>query len=103
MHIATKETLNLYRTTPTNIHYPVKVNVLLFPEKFTTAGQYADLLNNYLTLSPGAYICQITSFDIKISDSESKTIYTPELSIPFEVKENQISSLLGEFEVCINQ
>ena len=70
-------------------------------ETLTTAGEYSDLLNNYLTLEPGAYICQIESFDIKQIDGTLKQV-KPFIVVPVEVKENSKSALVGEFEVRIN-
>ncbi|GHU70831.1 hypothetical protein FACS189413_11710 [Bacteroidia bacterium] len=81
------------------IHYPVVMGITMIPESLITAGQYADLLNDYLNLQPGIYVCQIISFDIKTVSGELKTVYTPALSLPLEVKENIASVNLGEFEI----
>jgi hypothetical protein len=98
-HIDPKEIHGDYYVTEETIHYPVVVGVTMIPDSLTTAGQYADLLNNYLNLQPGAYVCQIVSFDVKTVSGELKTVYTPALSFPLEVKENTTSINLGEFEV----
>ena len=103
IYVGQKETVGRYRTTTENIHYPVIVNVQTSPENFDTAGQYADLLNNYFTLSPGNYVCEIKSFQVKERNGNPVTIYTPTLSFPLEVKDNVASTNLGEFEVLINQ
>jgi hypothetical protein len=63
------------------------------------AGQYADLLNDYLNLQPGIYVCRIVSFDFKTASGELKTVYAPTLSFPLEVEENRASVGLGEFEI----
>ncbi len=103
LHIEGKESSGNFRTTSTDIHYPVIMNVDVKPESFNTAGQYANLLNNYFTLSPGVYVCQIISFDIKTSSGITTTVYTPSLSFPLEVKENTTSSNLGEFAIPVKQ
>jgi hypothetical protein len=100
-HLYSKETLGDYLVTAQTIHYPVVMGVTMIPAQLTTAGEYADLLNNYLTLQPGIYVCQIVSFDVKTASGEWRTIYTPTISFPLEVKENMQSADLGEFEVEI--
>jgi hypothetical protein len=100
-HLLPKETYGDYRVTDQSIHYPVVMKMTMIPESLTTAGQYADLLNNYLNLQPGFYVCRIVSFDIKTVSGELKTVYTPTLSFPLEVPENKVSIHLGEFEVEI--
>jgi hypothetical protein len=98
-HLLSKETHGDYLVTNQSIHYPVVMEMTMIPESLTTAGQYADLLNNYLNLQPGFYVCRIVSFDIKTISGELKTIYTPTLSFPLEVLENKASIHLGEFEI----
>jgi hypothetical protein len=98
-HFSSKETYADYQVTKQAIHYPVVMEVTMIPESLTTAGQYADLLNDYLNLQPGIYVCQIVSFDIQTISGVLKTIYTPTLSFPLEVEENKVSVHLGEFEV----
>ncbi|MDR2085914.1 MAG: hypothetical protein LBP72_01945 [Dysgonamonadaceae bacterium] len=97
--LSAKEAYADYLVTDQPIHYPVSMEVTMMPQSLTTAGQYADLLNDYLNLQPGIYICRIVSFDIKTISGELKTIYTPMLSFPLEVEENKVSAHLGEFEV----
>ncbi len=101
MHLYGKETVGVYRATTEHVHYPVNINIQVKPEHFNTAGQYADLLNNYFTLVPGAYIVQIESFDIKTIEGNFQTIYTPSLSVPLIVESNSVSTNLGELEVII--
>ncbi len=101
LHLDDKETVGMYRTTTERIHYPVVMSVQLMPDSFTNAGEYSDLLNNYFTLSPGAYICQIESFDIKTTEGNFRKIHTPSLSVPLIVEANTVSANLGEIEVII--
>jgi hypothetical protein len=101
-HLYSKEIAGDYLVTEQTIHYPVVVGVTMIPENLTTAGQYADLLNDYLNLQPGVYVCQIVSFDVQTASGTLRTIYTPTLSFPLEVKENIASVNLGEFEVEVN-
>jgi len=100
-HIGSKEIYGNYFVTNQSIHYPVVMNVTMIPDQLITAGQYADLLNDYLNLQPGVYVCQIVSFDIATISGKWETVYTPWLSFPMEVKENIISANLGEFEIEI--
>lgn len=66
-----------------------------------TAGEYVDLLNNYLVLDPGNYICEVESFEIKKIDGTIEKV-EPFIVVPVEIKENAISALVGEFEVQVN-
>ncbi|MDR2126383.1 MAG: hypothetical protein LBP63_06110 [Prevotellaceae bacterium] len=102
VHVNDKTTINNYRVTTESVNYPASVNVVSYPENFETAGQYADLLNNYFNLNPGLYICQLQSFDIKDIFGNLITIYTPYLSFPVEIKQEQESINIGEFEVLLN-
>lgn len=90
-----------FYTTSTTTKYSVIAPYKGSKDTLTTAGEYADLLNNYLTLEPGNYICQVESFDIKQVDGTTKKI-RPFIVVPIEVKENNRSALVGEFEVQIN-
>jgi hypothetical protein len=90
-----------YWVTDQPLHYPVVIGVSMLPESLTTAGEYADLLNDYLNLKPGAYVCRIVSFDVETVAGERRTIYTPTLSFPLEVEAGRASVHLGEFEIEI--
>jgi hypothetical protein len=95
-----QKTANYYATnilTKYSVIAPYKTS----SDILTNAGDYSDLLSNYLTLEPGNYICQVMSFDIKQSDGSLKKI-KPFIVIPVEVKENSRSSFVGEFEVEIS-
>ncbi|MBB4037051.1 hypothetical protein GGR21_002965 [Dysgonomonas hofstadii] len=102
LNLKQKETVGNYRVTVQKLLYPFAVNIRVSSEGISTAGEYSDLLNNYLNLQPGSYICNIESFDIKLADGRSKTVYTPNLICPLEVKENYASANLGEFEVLVD-
>ncbi len=102
LNLKQKETFGDYRVTPHKVNYPFAVNIRISSEGLSTAGDYSGLLNNYLNLQPGSYICYIESFDIKLTDGKVKTIFTPNLICPLEVKENYASANLGEFEVKID-
>ncbi|MDR3246268.1 MAG: hypothetical protein LBT50_07530 [Prevotellaceae bacterium] len=98
-HLPAKEIHGDYVVTEQSVHYPVVMSISMISEALVTAGQYADLLNDYLNLQPGIYVCQIVSFDFKTASGELKTFYTPTLSFPLEVEENKVSADLGEFEI----
>jgi hypothetical protein len=100
-HVGGKEIANGYCVTTEPVVYPVQVKVALYPDNFQTAGQYADLLNNYFTITPGAYIFRIQSFDVLSVAGQQNSIYTPMFSFPLEVEENRLSANIGEFEVQI--
>jgi hypothetical protein len=76
-HLPSKEIHGNYVVTEQSVHYPVVMSISMIPEALVTAGQYADLLNDYLNLQPGIYVCQIVSFDFKMASGELKTAYTP--------------------------
>lgn len=95
-----EKTTNFYLTN-TITKYSIIAPYMTSNDTLKTAGEYSDLLNNYLTLEPGNYICQIESFDIKQIDGTIKKI-KPFIVVPVEVKENTRSALVGEFEVQIN-
>lgn len=83
------------------IPYAFEIDVSMVPEELLTAGDYAHLLNHYWNLQPGAYICQIKSFDLITLSGKRLTVHTPTLFTPLEIKEGVSSINLGEFEVEI--
>ena len=89
-----------YRITD-SVKYPVIAPFQTPKDSITTAGGYSDLLNGYVTLSPGVYICKIKSFDLRDLDGNVHTIKTTIME-PFEVKENTRSAFIGQFDVLIN-
>lgn len=95
-----EKTTNFYSTN-TVTKYSIIAPYKSGNDTLKTAGEYSDLLNNYLTLEPGNYICQIESFDIKQIDGTIKKI-KPFIVVPVEVKENSRNAFLGEFEIQIN-
>jgi hypothetical protein len=95
------EKLTNFYSTNTVTKYSIIAPYKTSNDNLTTAGEYSDMLNNYLTLEPGAYICQIESFDIKQLDGTLRKV-KPFIVVPIEVKENSQSALVGEFEVQIN-
>lgn len=94
---------NDFWVTSEKMVYPIVVNVRIQPEVFTTAGEYASLLNNYYTLSPGTYVCHIKSFNIASNSGVSKSVYMPNTYLPLEIKESQVSANIGQFEILISQ
>jgi len=91
---------NLLVSTATT-KYSVIAPYLTKSDTLKTAGGYADLLNNYLTLEPGNYIFEVISFDILQQDGTLKKV-KPFIVVPVEVKENTRNAFVGEFEVLIN-
>jgi len=99
--IFVKNKTSNFFSTSTITKYPIIAPYMTSSDTLKTAGEYSDLLNNYLTLEPGNYICQIESFEIKQLDGSVKKV-KPFIVVPIEVKENSRSALVGEFEVQIN-
>ncbi len=95
-----KKIINNYLVSNSSVQYTVIASQQSDKDTLTTAGEYSDLINNFLTLKPGDYICQIDYFDIKLINSQIKRIY-PMITVPLEVKENVKSSYIGEFEIEI--
>lgn len=92
-----------FRTTTQIMRYPFKINVEISMGGFTTAGEYALLLRNRLNLTPGSYLCQITSFEFQKTDQpgEPHKVESPILWTTLDVEEGRASISLGEFEVNI--
>lgn len=97
-----KKVVNDYLVTNNPIKYTVIAPQQSVKDTLTTAGEYSDLINNFLTLKPGDYICQIDSFDIRLINSQIKRIY-PMITVLLAVKENVKSSFIGEFEIEIKK
>lgn len=96
-----RETLDSYEVSRSEIKYPVIIDLTQTKGDPITAGDYADILNRYNQLLPGAYICRIVSFTIRTNEGIDKTIYTPTLATAILVEEGITSLFLGEFEVEI--
>jgi hypothetical protein len=101
LHLSGKEIVGRYRVTDQKLSYPFAVDIKVATDKLTTAGQYAELLNNYLSLRPGSYICRIESLDIKTAVGSLEKIYTPTLICPLNISENCASVNLGSIEILI--
>ncbi|KAA6323680.1 hypothetical protein EZS27_026901 [termite gut metagenome] len=101
LHLSGKETVGRYRVTNQKLSYPFAVDIKVATGELATAGQYAELLNNYLSLRPGSYICRIESLDIKTAAGALEKIYTPTLICPLDINENCASVNLGSFEILI--
>ena len=89
-----------YVVSDSMVRYPVIAPYQITKDTLTTAGEYAQLLNNLMTLEPGFYFCRLTSFEVK---DVSGQIHSFETNImkAIEIKENSRSAFLGEFEVLI--
>lgn len=96
-HVA-KSLAGEYYTTDKTLKYSVIAGFQADKDTLTLAGEYADLLNNYLTLTPGMYIIDIKSFDITRANGQIETVY-PLISVPLKVEKDVSSAFIGEFEV----
>jgi hypothetical protein len=81
---------------------PIKYSIIarFEPTKdtLTTAGEYSDLLRNYMNIEPGVYFCRVESFEIKLADGSAKKV-VPLISEMVEIKDSMRSLYLGDFEV----
>lgn len=89
-----------YVVSDSMVRYPVIAPYQSLKDTLTTAGEYAQLLNNLFTLEPGFYFCRLTSFEIKDVNGETHSFET-NIMQAIEIKENSRSAFLGEFEVLI--
>jgi len=96
-----KETSENFYVRSEPVRYVTKAPFVISNETFTTAGEYSELLNRYLSLQPGGYICQIVSIELTDNNGNKHRAY-PMIAEYFEVKENVVSSYIGEFEVLID-
>jgi hypothetical protein len=96
-----KEISGDFYTWLTPVKYVVRAPYLISGDILTTAGAYSDLLNRYISLKPGTYICQIEYFEIMNNNHETRRIY-PLIAVPFDVKENTASAFIDEFEISID-
>lgn len=82
------------------VKYSVIASQQSAQDTLQTAGEYSSLINNYLTLSAGDYICQIQYFDIQLTSGQTKRVY-PLIAVLLEIQENIASAFIGEFEIEI--
>jgi hypothetical protein len=95
------EPLNSYQVTAAQVKYGVLAPYRSDNDTLTTAGEYAQLLNNFILLEPGFYFCEVESFDIKDVNGNRKTVRTSILET-VEIQANSRSAFIGEFEVLVN-
>ncbi|MDP4188465.1 MAG: hypothetical protein Q8907_16555 [Bacteroidota bacterium] len=99
--IFSKTATGSFYLTGTQTKYSIIAPYSSSNDTLQTAGEYVDLLNNYLVLDPGNYICTVESFEIKKIDGTIEKV-KPFIVVPVEIKENAISALVGEFEIQVN-
>lgn len=90
-----------YLVSDTAVKYAVVAPYQSLKDTLTTAGEYAQLLNNIFVLEPGFYFCKVESFEVKNLSGVTHKFETPVLQA-VEIKENSRSAFLGEFEVLID-
>lgn len=96
-----KEVLENFYVRSEPVKYVTKAPFVLSNEILDTAGDYSELLSNYLSLQPGGYICQIEYIEFTDNNGDIHRYY-PLIAEYFEVKENTVSAYIGEFEILIN-
>lgn len=89
-----------YMVSDSMVRYPVIAPYQLTKDTLTTAGEYAQLLNNLMTLQPGFYFCRLSSFEIKDVNGKTHSFET-NIMQAIEIKEKSRSAFLGEFDVLI--
>lgn len=95
------EVLGDLLVTDALVKYPVIAPFQSKKDTFNLAGEYADLLNNYLVLEPGAYICEIESFEMLLQNGDIKHVETYIVE-HIQIGEDVVSVFLGEFDVPLN-
>lgn len=97
-----KEIVNGLTVCNQEVKYSIIAPFQSSKQLLTTAGEYADLLNDYFTLDPGYYICSIESFKMRMANGDEKTIKTLIVEA-IEILADTRSMFVGEFYVPINQ
>jgi hypothetical protein len=95
-----KEIINNQQYSTDAAKYSIIAQYQDSKDTLTTAGEYADLLNNYFTLEPGFYICEVESFEMKSTNGNIVKVKTNIIEA-IEVKNDSRSTFIGEFEVLI--
>lgn len=90
-----------YLVSDTAVRYAVIAPFQSIKDTLTTAGEYAQLLNNIFVLEPGFYFCKVDSFEVTDLSGVTRKFETSVLQA-VEIKENSRSAFLGEFEVLID-
>ena len=103
LNLRGRQTEGIFRTTTDRINFPFVINVRPDMGNPETAGDYSGILNNYVTLPPGSYLCRIKSFDVPLRGGAFSTIYTPGLNMALEVKENTAATNLGDFVINVTK
>ncbi|MCL2327427.1 MAG: hypothetical protein FWC39_02810 [Bacteroidetes bacterium] len=83
------------------VKYVTQALYTISNEILTTAGEYSELLERYISLPPGGYVCQIEYIELTDNDGNTHRAY-PLTTEYFEVKENIVSAYIGEFEILID-
>ncbi len=83
------------------VKYVVQAPYIMSNEVLTTAGEYSDLLDRYISLQSGGYVCQIEYIELTDNNGNTHRLY-PLIAEPFEVKESSVSAFIGEFEILID-
>ncbi len=96
-----KDVANDFNVKTTPVKYVVRAPYLSSTTILTTAGEYSDLLDRYISLQPGGYVCQIEYFELTDNNGNIHRIF-PLIAEYFEVKENTVSAFIGEFEILID-
>lgn len=94
--------LGEFRVSDSAVKYAVIAPFQSQKDTLTTAGEYAQLLNNIFMLEPGFYFCKLESFELKDLSGETH-FYETSVIQAVEIRENTRSAFLGEFEILINQ
>jgi hypothetical protein len=86
--------------TQQKINYFVAAEQDIEEISFTTAGDFAQYINNIYELYPGEYACFIESFQITLNDGTIK-VFRPLKYEIFKIEENTKSAYVGEIEIYI--
>lgn len=101
MSVINKQEVGNRYETSNKLNYLVIADRDIKNPDYSTAGDYAQYLNDYYELKPGEYACMIESFQVTLNDNTVKKYYPFEYRA-FKIEENSKSAFLGEIELKID-
>jgi len=89
-----------YSDSKINYLFVAKSELLVSDENLSTTGDFINLLNSRVVLTPGNYVSELIGLSY---ENEIAEVITKDIQVfrELEVKENTTSSFLGEIEITI--
>jgi hypothetical protein len=97
----TDTTVSNYNLSHDPVIYPVVANYFGIDTEPQTAGDFSNILNNFYSLMPGDYYCEISKLCFHKNNAAMVTT-TPYIYREFNVAQNEANSFVGEFEITLN-